>query len=550
MNSKSTTFFNNDRIQTKLVELAQQAKRTHLITRFHDNPERFEQFSLELDGLFFDFSKNHIDKEILSTLIKGASEAGLSSSIETMFSGEKINNTENRAVLHTALRTPSTELPEFLREEIQQTKNQMAAISEKIRNKEWFGATGKALCQIVNIGIGGSDLGPDMAVEALEHYTDHNLEFHFVSNIDPTHISITLEKCNPETTLFIISSKSFSTLETLSNAKAARKWLSAALGNSTDISPHFIGISSNTEAVSKFGIARSNILPMWDWVGGRYSLWSAIGLCLEIAIGSEGFSRFLEGGHSVDDHFRHAPYEENIPVLMALISLWNSNFMGADSNAVICYEQYLHGFVSYLQQMDMESNGKTVQRNGKQCEWQTAIPLWGGTGSDTQHSYHQLFHQGSRMVPLDFIIGINSLNPIEDQQAFLYANCLAQSKSLMTGKDLATIKNELKTQNIQPELVEDLAPHKVIPGNRPSSMFVYDKLCPFVLGQLVALYEHKIFTLSVLWNINAFDQWGVELGKQHSNSIKSALLNPSETFETDASTRGLINRFKQKATNA
>ncbi|PCJ46868.1 MAG: glucose-6-phosphate isomerase [Moraxellaceae bacterium] len=547
MNAPSTPFFENEDIQKKLKTLAKKAKGIPMSARFESDSDRFSRYSLNLKGLLFDYSKNHIDEDILSILIKGASEAGLQHSVAAMFDGEKINNTENRAVLHSALRAPLSDIASELQDDIAQARDQTSSFSQRVRDRQWFGATGKALTQIVNIGIGGSDLGPAMAVEALAHYANKDLEFHFVSNIDPTHIAETLSKCNPETTLFIVSSKSFTTLETLSNAKAAKAWLTHAIGNCDDIGKHFIGISSNIDAVTDFGIPADNILPMWDWVGGRYSLWSAIGLSLEIAIGVEGFYQFLDGGHCVDTHFRQAPLEENIPVLMALISMWNSNFMGADSNAVVCYEQYLHRFVSYLQQMDMESNGKGVQKNGEPCNWQTAIPLWGGTGSDTQHSYHQLFHQGSRMVPLDFIVGVNSLNPIGDQHAFLFANCIAQSKALMTGKDTATIKQELFDQGMNPEDADTLAPHKVIPGNRPSNMLVYKTLTPFVLGQLVALYEQKVFALSVLWNINAFDQWGVELGKQLSNSIKSALLESTETDykNGDGSTAGLIAHFKK-----
>ncbi|OUS25802.1 glucose-6-phosphate isomerase [Gammaproteobacteria bacterium 45_16_T64] len=544
MDTEATPFFKQENLQDKLKCLAEIAHKTKLVDRFNDDASRFDRYSLDLDGLLFDYSKNHLDKEILDTLIEGAKKANIQSAIEAMFSGEKINITEDRAVLHTALRAPTEQIPAELVHKITEAKKSVSAFSAKIRNKEWLGSTGKPLLHIVNIGIGGSDLGPAMAVEALSHYAQQDLSFYFVSNIDPTHICETLAKCDPETTLFIISSKSFSTLETLSNAKAAKQWLIDHLGKSEALGKHFIGISANVPAVNTFGIPTANILPMWDWVGGRYSLWSAIGLALEIAIGTDEFTQFLAGGHSVDNHLRTQPLEQNIPVLMALISAWNSNFMGADSNAVVCYEQYLHRFVSYLQQMDMESNGKGVQNNGQACEWQTAIPLWGGTGSDTQHSYHQLFHQGSRMVPLDFIVGVNSLNPIEDQQAFLFANCLAQSQALMAGKTKDEATAELLQQGMQASDAAKLAPHKTIPGNRPSNLFVYKKLTPFVLGQLVALYEQKVFVLSALWNINAFDQWGVELGKQLSNSIKSALIEQGDPLSCDSSTAGLINHYR------
>lgn len=548
MTTAGTPFFKQQKRQGELTRLAEAAKKTLLTERFSADPNRFETHSLDLQGLFFDYSKNHVDKDILSTLCDGAKEAGLTEAINAMFDGKKINNTENRSVLHTALRAPADKMPPALQADITAAQAKVSQFSETIRNQAWIGSTGKPLTQVVNIGIGGSDLGPAMAVEALAHYKQSHLDFHFVSNIDPTHIAETLAQCDPERTLFIVSSKSFSTLETLSNAKAAKAWLVDALDESLDLGKHFIGISANIDAVVEFGIHQDNILPMWDWVGGRYSLWSAIGLSLEIAIGTEQFNAFLAGGHAVDMHLKHTAFDKNIPVLMALISIWNSNYLDADSNAVVCYEQYLHRFVSYLQQMDMESNGKGVQIDGEQCEWQTAIPLWGGTGSDTQHSYHQLFHQGSRMVPLDFIVGINSLNPIKDQQAFLFANCLAQSKALMTGKDYDEVKQALLDQGHSEEDATTLTPHKVIPGNRPSNLFVYDRLTPHVLGQLVALYEHKVFVLSVLWNINAFDQWGVELGKQLSSSIKAALINNAE-LNTDPSTQGLIDLFKQKRTD-
>ena len=544
MDSQTTMpLFNNEALSHKLNEHLSALKNVTIHDLFTENSKRFEHLSLAQDGLLLDYSKNRINNDVISTLIEGAEISGLKKAISGLFSGEKINTTEDRAALHTALRSPYDKAPTAVRDDIKETLDRMYKLSDKIRSKNLYGYTGKPVDTLVNIGIGGSDLGPRMTVGALDYYADPTLTFHFVSNVDPSHIQTTLQVCNPETTLFVVASKTFTTQETYSNALAAKRWLIKSLQSEEAVKQHFIGVSSNKAAVESFGITTDNFLPMWDWVGGRYSIWSAIGLTLLIAIGQQHFESFLAGGHAMDRHFQNAPYEHNMPVLLALISLWNSNYLGAESNAVICYEQYLSQFTDYLQQMDMESNGKSVQRDGTPCQCKTGIPLWGGTGTDTQHSFHQLFHQGTATVPIDFIVGIESLNPIEEQQSQLFSSCLAQSQALMTGKNLNEVKAELSTQGVNDDEIARLSPHKVISGNKPSNTLIYNKLTPFVLGQLIALYEHKVFTLSVLWNINSFDQWGVELGKNLSKDILRTLQKEAPSTDFDSSTNGLINYF-------
>jgi len=547
MNSETTTaLFDNDALSKRLDDHFSALENVTINDLFAEDPKRFEHLSLIQDSLLLDYSKNRIDSGLLSTLVEGAKASGLDKAISSLFSGGKINNTENRAALHTALRTPYDKAPNAVRDDIKETLERMREFSNKIRSKTLLGHTGKPIDTIVNIGIGGSDLGPRMAIGALDYYTDPALTFHFVSNMDPSHITKTLRACHPETTLFVASSKTFTTQETYSNAVAAKQWLVKNLNSEAAVQKHFVGISANKKAVEDFGISTELFFPLWDWVGGRYSIWSAIGLTLLIAIGEDSFDEFLAGGHAMDQHFQNAPYDRNMPVLLSLISLWNSQYLKVESNAVICYEQYLSQFASYLQQLDMESNGKSVQRNGSPCQWKTGLPLWGGAGTDTQHSFHQLFHQSTISVPIDFIVGIESLNPVEAQHSHLFSSCLAQSQALMTGKTLSDIEKELSAQGLNDEDVARLSPHKVIPGNKPSNTLIYNKLTPFVLGQLIALYEHKVFTLSVLWNINAFDQWGVELGKDLSKDIYLALQKNKPAQGFDSSTAGLINHFLGK----
>jgi len=513
----------------------------HMRDLFAADAQRFDNFSLEAAGLFLDFSKNILTEETLALLIQLAQEAGLKNAIEAMFSGDKINNTEQRAAWHIALRRSASESALPVTEEVDATLGKIENFVTKLHSGEWKGFTGKPIRHVINIGIGGSDLGPCMAAEALKHYHHPGIESHFVSNVDPTHLYNTLKKIDPETSLFIIESKTFTTLETKKNAEAARHWFAQFSNTPEDIGKHFVAVSTNLAEAQKFGIQPDNIFPMWDWVGGRYSLWSAIGLPIACAIGFANFRKLLDGGNTMDRHFREAEFSKNLPVLLALLSVWYSNFFDTSSHAVVAYEQYLERFASYLQQLDMESNGKVVNKAGAALGYKTGVVLWGGAGTNTQHSFHQLFHQGSIVIPVDFLVGINSLNPLQDQQLHLYSNCLSQSLAMMNGKQYDEVVAELRQQGLSEAQIQTLAPHKVIPGNKPSNTIVYEKLTPEVLGALIALYEHKIFVQSVIWDINAYDQWGVELGKQISTRATQALQGAEPTF--DSSTNGLVKRF-------
>lgn len=514
---------------------------------FINDQSRFENFFVQCGDLKIDFSKNKIDLESLHHLCVLAKKSQLKQQQNALFSGSKINNTEERSALHTAFRAPLSEIPAEFSEDVSKATAQLKAIADKISSGEWKGYTNKTIQNVVNIGIGGSDLGPAMTVKALDFYkTNKQLNLHFVSNIDPSDIQTTLAQCNPETTLFIVASKTFTTLETLSNANAAKAWLiSQANHKDNVIEKHFVAISTNEKLVKEFGIAETNILPMWDWIGGRYSIWSTIGLSLCIAIGSKQFDQFLEGANKVDEHFKNAQLDKNAPVIMALLSIWYSEYFSTDSHCVLCYDHYLKSFPDYLQQLDMESNGKRVTKQGRPVSHKTGIPVWGGTGSNSQHSFHQLFHQGTSTIPTDFLVGVNSCNPIENQQALLFSNCLAQSQALMLGRQSNQVQEELENQNLNSSEIKALAPHKIIPGDKPSTTIVYEKLSPSILGQLIALYEHKIFTQSVIWNINPFDQWGVELGKQLSGVIAKELDSDKPSESVDPSTAGLIQIFKE-----
>ena len=519
--------------------------RQHLRTLFAADPQRFDCFYVKCADLDCDFSKHLINESTVNLLASLAEESNLSARRRALFRGDPINSTEGRAALHSALRAPADQRPTALAELIENTQQQMFALADQINGGTQRGYTGKAIDTIVNVGIGGSDLGPAMSVYALNAYwAKPSLSFHFVSNIDPTDIQTTLQHCDPETTLFIIASKTFTTLETLSNAKAARTWFLAHGGSEAAIEQHFVAISTNQEKVTAFGIAEHNIFPMWDWVGGRYSIWSAIGLPLCIALGPQGFQAFLDGAYQVDQHFMNSETSKNAPVMMALLSIWYAEFFNVQSHGILCYEDYLDQFPDYLQQLDMESNGKQVCFDGSPVSYKTGIPVWGNVGSNSQHSFHQLLHQGTIHVPVDFIVGVNSCNPCGEQQAQLYANCLAQSQALMQGRSLEEVTAELRSQGLDEDQIQQLAPHKVIPGNKPSTTIVYPKLTPSVLGQLIALYEHKIFVQSVIWDINPFDQWGVELGKQMSRDIFQ-MLDGQSIPNTDSSTRGLIDLFQQ-----
>jgi glucose-6-phosphate isomerase len=517
---------------------------------FEADPRRFDTFSIELGDILFDYSKNRITSETLALLVELAKEAGVPASIEAMFRGDKINVTEGRAVLHTALRRrdaqPVVVDGEDVMPAVRAVLAKMRAFSDAVRSGAFTGHTGKRITDIVNIGIGGSDLGPVMVTEALKPYGQKGLAVHFVSNIDGTHLAETLAPLDPETTLFLVASKTFTTQETMTNAHSARRWLLALLREPEAVSKHFVAISTNAAAVSAFGIDTANMFEFWDWVGGRYSLWSAIGLSIACAIGMDRFEELLAGAHSVDEHFRTAPLERNVPTLMALLGVWYANFFGAESYAILPYDQYLHRLPAYLQQADMESNGKRVDRSGRPIDAFTTGPiLWGEPGTNGQHAFFQLIHQGTRLVPADFIATVETHNPVGEHHAMLLANFFAQTEALMKGKTEAEARAELSAQGLSVDAIDALARHKVFPGNRPTNSILLRKLTPFALGALVALYEHKIFVQGILWDVNSFDQWGVELGKQLATKILAELRADGDVTTHDASTNGLIRYFKK-----
>lgn len=517
--------------------------------QFDQDPERFTKFSLTAANLFLDYSKNKITAETIELLCKLAEAAELPSQIEAMFSGQIINATENRAVLHTALRNPDRHATLEINHQniFQQIREVLARIkkcSDSIRGAHWKGYSGHPINSIVNIGIGGSDLGPAMAIQALTPYTANNLKYYFVSNIDGAMISETLSALNPETTLFIVASKTFTTQETLGNAVAAKEWLLNQAGKTPDITKHhFIAVTAKPERAEEFGIAADNIFPFWDWVGGRYSLWSAIGLIVAIAIGMDNFEQLLAGANTIDNHFRQAPLHKNMPVILALIGIWNLNFWQNPTQAIIPYSQNLHLLPAYLQQLEMESNGKHVQIDGSQVETTTAPIIWGSSGTNGQHAFHQLLMQGTQTVPVDFILTLQTHYPIGDHQLLLFANCLAQSQALMQGKFEPEIINELIASGLTAEQAKKLAPHKVVFGNIPSNTILLPKLTPASLGALLALYEHQVFVQGVIWQINSFDQWGVELGKHLTNSIIPRLQQVTNNDDLDGSTKGLIDHY-------
>ncbi|MDY0269445.1 glucose-6-phosphate isomerase [Trichloromonas sp.] len=511
---------------------------------FAADPGRFERFSLRWDDFLFDYSKNRITEKTLPLLFDLARQVGLGARIEAMFGGRRINVTEDRAVLHVALRhrdnRPMPVDGADVMPKVRAVLEKMRSFSEAVRSGTWRGFTGKPITDVVNIGIGGSDLGPLMVCEALRHYARPDLKVHFVSNVDATHLAETLKALDPAGTLFIVASKTFTTQETLTNAWSARDWLVAKLGDEAAVGRHFVALSTNGEAVRAFGIDPDNMFEFWDWVGGRYSLWSAIGLSIALAVGMDHFEELLDGAHAVDEHFRRAPLEENIPVIMALLGVWYVNFFGAESHAVLPYEQYLSRFPAYLQQGDMESNGKRVTLDGEVVDYATGPIIWGEPGTNGQHAFYQLIHQGTRLIPCDFIAGVNSLNPLGRHQAILLSNFLAQTEALMKGKNEAEARAELEAAGLVPTEVEKLLPHKIFPGNRPTNSLLYRRLTPRTLGALIALYEHKIFVQGVVWNVNSFDQWGVELGKQLAKAILPELEGEKAPSGHDGSTRGLI----------
>jgi glucose-6-phosphate isomerase len=518
---------------------------------FAQDPRRFQRFSLRFGDMLFDFSKNRITEETLRLLVSLAREADVETWRERMFSGDKINTTEGRAVLHVALRN-TLDRPIFVdgkdvMPEVARVRQQMGAFSDAVRSGTWRGQTGERITDVVNIGIGGSDLGPVMVSEALKPYHQPGLDIHFVSNVDGTHIAETLKRLRPEATLFIVASKTFTTQETLTNALTARGWLVGALGEAA-VAKHFAALSTNESAVSAFGIDPANMFAFWDWVGGRFSLWSAIGLPIAVAVGMDRFEELLAGGRAMDDHFRTAPLDANLPVLLALIGIWNANFLHAETYAVLPYDQYLHRLPAYLQQADMESNGKYVTRNGERVDYTTGPILFGEPGTNGQHSFYQLIHQSTRLVPCDFIAPAQTHNPIGKHHAILLSNFFAQTEALMRGKTAAEARRELESQGLSGEALEVLVPHKVFDGNRPTNSILVRRVDPHTLGMLIALYEHKIFTQGVIWQVNSFDQWGVELGKQLAKVILPELENDAAISSHDASTNGLINTYKEMRT--
>lgn len=528
-------------IYTQLATHADTVKQTHLKELFEQDKDRFNNFHIKNDLFLLDYSKNNITKETMKLLIRLAEESGLKQAIEDMFSGKKINTTENRAVLHTALRNRSN-TPVFVdgkdvMPDINAVLEKMHRFSEAIRNKTWRGATGKAITDVVNIGIGGSDLGPAMAMQALDYYKTDDIRFHFVSNVDGTDITQALKQCTPETTLFIISSKTFTTLETLANAETARTWLTNALGSQA-VEKHFVAVSTNTKAVREFGINPDNMFVFWDFVGGRYSLWSAIGLSLMIGIGYDHFIEMLSGAHEMDQHFKNTPFDQNMPVILGLLGVWYTTYMGSESYAVLPYDQYLGRLPAYLQQLDMESNGKSVKKNGKIVDYKTGPILFGEPGTNGQHSFYQLIHQGTHLIPVDFIAPIHSLNETSDHHPMLLANVIAQSEALMRGKS----PDELRTEGVS----ESLIPFKTFTGNRPSNLLLFDRMTPRVFGALIALYEHKVFVQGIIWNVDSFDQWGVELGKQLAKVILPELKNKNQELNHDSSTNAIIDYIRKK----
>ncbi|EPR5006955.1 glucose-6-phosphate isomerase [Escherichia coli] len=515
---------------------------------FAKDGDRFSKFSATFDDqMLVDYSKNRITEETLAKLQDLAKECDLASAIKSMFSGEKINRTENRAVLHVALRnrsnTPILVDGKDVMPEVNAVLEKMKTFSEAIISGEWKGYTGKAITDVVNIGIGGSDLGPYMVTEALRPYKNH-LNMHFVSNVDGTHIAEVLKKVNPETTLFLVASKTFTTQETMTNAHSARDWFLKAAGDEKHVAKHFAALSTNAKAVGEFGIDTANMFEFWDWVGGRYSLWSVIGLSIVLSIGFDNFVELLSGAHAMDKHFSTTPAEKNLPVLLALIGIWYNNFFGAETEAILPYDQYMHRFAAYFQQGNMESNGKYVDRNGNVVDYQTGPIIWGEPGTNGQHAFYQLIHQGTKMVPCDFIAPAITHNPLSDHHQKLLSNFFAQTEALAFGKSREVVEQEYRDQGKDPATLDYVVPFKVFEGNRPTNSILLREITPFSLGALIALYEHKIFTQGVILNIFTFDQWGVELGKQLANRILPELKDDKEISSHDSSTNGLINRYK------
>jgi len=532
-----------------LTRHSETMRKTHMRDLFAADPGRFAAMHLTLGDILFDYSKNRVTAQTLRLLLDLARQEKVEKRREAMFAGEKINATEGRAVLHTALRNRS-DRPVLVdgrdvMPEVRMVLARMRGFCTAVRSGSWKGFTGKAIENVVNIGIGGSDLGPQMVCQALAHYARPDLRVHFVSNVDGTHIMETLAGVDPETTLFLVASKTFTTQETMTNAHTARDWLLAHAEDEAAVSRHFAALSTNEKAVRAFGIDPDNMFGFWDWVGGRYSLWSAIGLSIALYVGMDRFEELLDGAFAADEHFRLAPLEQNIPVLMALLGVWYNNFLGAQTHAILPYDQYLARFAAYFQQGDMESNGKRVRLDGQPVDYQTGPVVWGEPGTNGQHAFYQLIHQGTKLIPCDFLMPARSLNPVGEHHAILASNFLAQTEALMRGKTEDEARAELERQGLSDEAIERLLPHKVFPGNKPTNSFLFRVLDPKTLGTLIALYEHKIFVQGAIWNVNSFDQWGVELGKQLANAILPELENDAPATGHDSSTNGLIDWFKK-----
>jgi glucose-6-phosphate isomerase len=533
----------------KLAAHYEVTKSLHMRQLFAEDPERFRNFSIRFNDILVDCSKNRITAETLRLLIDLAESCGLKDAIAKMFAGDRINETENRAVLHTALRNRSN-VPilvdgKDVMPEVNAVLAKMKGFAEQVRSGAWQGFTGKRITDIVNIGIGGSDLGPVMVTECLRPYAQPGLNVHFVSNVDGTHIAETLKPLDPETTLFLIASKTFTTQETMTNAFSAREWFLKRAGDSAHVAHHFVAISTNTAKVTEFGIHPDNMFVFWDWVGGRYSLWSAIGLSIACYVGFERFEDLLAGAYAMDRHFAEAPFDHNIPVILALLGIWYVNFFGAETEAILPYDQYMHRFPAYFQQGNMESNGKSVDRNGRRVGYATGPVIWGEPGTNGQHAFYQLIHQGTRLVPADFLAPAVSHNRVGKHHPILLSNFFAQTEALMNGKTAGEAAAELRKEGKSEEEIQRLAPHKVFEGNRPTNSILFKQLTPAVLGSLIAMYEHKIFVQGVIWNIFSFDQWGVELGKQLATQILPELADDRPVKSHDSSTNGLINAYKE-----
>jgi len=536
----------------KLSQHQENIASVHMRDLFATDAKRFDKFSLKFADILFDYSKHRITDETLPLLFQLAREAKIENWRDKMFAGEKINITENRAVLHTALRNRANKPVLVDGHDVMPDVNavlaQMREFSDKVRNDSWTGYTGKRITDIVNIGIGGSDLGPVMVCDALKPYASPDLNVHFVSNIDGAHLMRALNLCNPETTLFIVASKTFTTQETMTNARSARTWFLNTAKDNTHVAKHFVALSTNAKAVKDFGIDTANMFAFWDWVGGRYSLWSAIGLSIALYVGMDNFEDLLTGAFEMDEHFKTAPLEQNMPVIMALIGVWYNNFFHIDTQAILPYDQGLSRFPAYLQQADMESNGKFICRDGTRVPYKTGPVVWGEAGTNGQHAFYQLIHQGTQIVPADFLMPVHSQYKVGDNgnthHKILLANFLAQTQSLMLGKTKEQARAELEQQGLSGDVLEKLLPHKVFEGNRPTTSIMFDKLTPNTLGKLIALYEHKIFVQGIIWDINSYDQWGVEYGKQIAQQILPQLINDEIVTNYDSSTNGLINYTK------